>query len=258
MRMPLSPRRRTPAMSSAPTASSWTPSTPTSAPTSPPGAPHADSPPTPWQPLQPPDTPSRSPTHASAGPSPAGEPDHHGHHARRPQGVRRTVRQCGERRVRVVSVVGVVAAVDLGASSGRVMLGRVGPNELSLRSVARFPNNPVRTIDGLHWNLLELYRSVLGGLRAAARQESELASVAVDSWAVDYALMHGDRMLANPYHYRDERTGAGVAAAHALVAPEELYAGTGLQFLPFNTCLLYTSDAADDLLCVDLGGRRII
>jgi len=152
----------------------------------------------------------------------------------------------------VVSVVGVVAAVDLGASSGRVMLGRVGPNELSLRSVARFPNNPVRTIDGLHWNVLELYRSVLGGLRAAARQDSELASVAVDSWAVDYALMHGDRMLANPYHYRDERTGAGVAAAHALVAPEELYARTGLQFLPFNTVYQLVADRlAGSLDCAE-------
>jgi len=152
----------------------------------------------------------------------------------------------------VVSVVGVVAAVDLGASSGRVMLGRVGPNELSVRSVARFPNHPVRTIDGLHWNVLELYRNILGGLRAAARQESQLASVGVDSWAVDYALMRGDRMLANPYHYRDERTGAGVAAAHALVAPEELYAGTGLQFLPFNTVYQLVADRlAGDLDCAE-------
>ena len=65
---------------------------------------------------------------------------------------------------------GTVAAVDLGASSGRVMLGQVGPNRLDLHSVARFPNNPVRTIDGLHWNILELYRNSLGGLRAATRE----------------------------------------------------------------------------------------
>jgi len=137
---------------------------------------------------------------------------------------------------------GVVAAVDLGASSGRVMLGRVGPNELSLRSVARFANDPVATIDGLHWNILELYRQVLGGLRAAIREEPGMRSAAVDSWAVDYALLRGDRMLANPSHYRDERTGAGVAATHALIAPADLYARNGLQFLPFNTLYQLTAD----------------
>ena len=137
---------------------------------------------------------------------------------------------------------GVVAAVDLGASSGRVVLGRVGPNELSVHPVARFANDPVRTIDGLHWNLLELYRQVLSGLRAAVHDEPALASVGVDSWAVDYALLRGSRMLANPYHYRNERTGAGVAATHALVAPAELYARNGLQFLPFNTLYQLTAD----------------
>jgi len=157
----------------------------------------------------------------------------------------------------VVGAAGTVAAVDLGASSGRVMLGHVGPNELSVRPVARFPNNPVRTIDGLHWNIRELYRSVLGGLRAAVREEPTLRSAAVDSWAVDYALMRGDRMLANPYHYRDERTGAGVQATHALVAPDELYAGNGLQFLPFNTLyqlaadrLAGALDGADSMLLI--------
>jgi rhamnulokinase len=142
----------------------------------------------------------------------------------------------------VVSAAGTVAAVDLGASSGRMMLGHVGPNELSVRSVARFPNNPVRTIDGLHWNILELYRSVLCGLRAAVREEPTLRSAAVDSWAVDYALMRGERMLANPYHYGDERTGAGVQATHSLVAPDELYAGNGLKFLPFNTLYQLAAD----------------
>ncbi len=142
----------------------------------------------------------------------------------------------------MTTAAGVVAAVDLGASSGRVMLGRVGPNELSVHPVARFENDPVATIDGLHWNILELYRKVMGGLRAAIREEPALASIGIDSWAVDYALLRGDRMLANPFHYRDERTGAGVAATHALVAPAELYAHNGLQFLPFNTVYQLTAD----------------
>lgn len=137
---------------------------------------------------------------------------------------------------------GVVAAVDLGASSGRVMLGRVGPRELRLDAVARFENNPVRTIDGLHWNILELYRGVLAGLRDATRAEPGVASVGVDSWAVDYALLRGNRLLGNPYHYRDDRTAAGVSATHARVGAAELYAGSGLQFLPFNTVYQLAAD----------------
>ncbi|WP_255408456.1 rhamnulokinase family protein [Cryobacterium sp. N22] len=147
---------------------------------------------------------------------------------------------------------GVVAAVDLGASSGRVMLGRVGPNRLKLHSVARFPNNPVRTIDGLHWNILELYRNALVGLRSAVHEAPELVSVGIDSWAVDYALLRGDRMLGNPFHYRDDRTAAGALATHALVPPTELYRQNGLQVLPFNTLYQLAADrAAGDLALAD-------
>jgi rhamnulokinase len=138
---------------------------------------------------------------------------------------------------------GAVAAVDLGATSGRVMLGYVGPGELALKHVARFPNKPVRTLDGLHWNILELYRSVVAGLTVAVRDEPTVASVAVDSWAVDYALMRGGRMLGTPYHYRDERNFPAVDAAHALVPADELYAANGLQHLPFNTSFQLTADA---------------
>ena len=165
---------------------------------------------------------------------------------------------------------GVVAAVDLGASSGRVMLGRVGPNLLELHSVARFPNNPVRTIDGLHWNILELYRNALVGLRDAVHEAPELVSVGIDSWAVDYALLRGDRMLGNPFHYRDDRTAAGVLATHALVPPAELYRQNGLQVLPFNTLYQLAADRATgdldvadglllipDLLGFWLTGRRV-
>jgi rhamnulokinase len=163
-----------------------------------------------------------------------------------------------------------VAAVDLGATSGRVMLGHVSANDLSIRPVARFPNTPVRTIDGLHWNILELYRSVVAGLGAARREEPAITSIGIDSWAVDYALLRGGRMLGVPYHYRDERNHAAVEAVHALVTPAELYAANGLQHLPFNSLYQLTSDrlegtleAADgfllvpDLLAYWLTGRRV-
>ncbi|MFB2580021.1 rhamnulokinase family protein [Herbiconiux sp. P15] len=132
-------------------------------------------------------------------------------------------------------MTGAVAAVDLGATSGRVMLGYVGPDELRLVPVARFPNTPVRTVDGLHWNILELYRSITAGLTSAVREEPGLRSIGIDSWAVDYALLAGDRMLGTPFHYRDERTARGVDLVHAEAGFDELYRRNGLQFLPFNS-----------------------
>ena len=130
---------------------------------------------------------------------------------------------------------GAVAAVDLGATSGRVMLGYVGSDEVRLVPVARFPNQPVQTIDGLHWNILELYRNVIAGLAQAVHDEPRLSSIGIDSWGVDYALLADDRMLGSPFHYRDERTSRGVDAVHAVADFEELYGVSGLQFLPINT-----------------------
>lgn len=129
-----------------------------------------------------------------------------------------------------------VAAVDLGASSGRVVLGRAGPGVLEAEAVARFPNEPVALPDGLHWNLTELYLRSVEGLRTAVRQAGgSLASVAIDSWAVDYGLVRDDRLLGLPFHYRDDRSAVGVERVHAVVPHEELYRRNGLQHLPFNT-----------------------
>ena len=130
----------------------------------------------------------------------------------------------------------LVAAVDLGASSGRVMVGRVAPNELELTEVHRFSNDPVRLPDGLHWDVLRLYREVLAGLREGTRAADGLVSIGLDSWAIDYGLLDEDgALLGDPYHYRDERTAAAVGAVHRVIDPADLYARTGLQFLPFNT-----------------------
>ena len=129
------------------------------------------------------------------------------------------------------------------------MLGHVGPNELSVRPVARFPNGPVQLDDGLHWNIDGLYGHVLDGLAAAAHEDPEICSIGVDSWAVDYALIGGGRMLAAPFHYRDDRTVPAIERVHALVPPEELYAANGLQFLPFNT--IYQLAAEIDLKGAD-------
>ena len=130
---------------------------------------------------------------------------------------------------------GWVAAVDLGATSGRVMLGHLGPDQLSVEAVHRFSNDPVRVIDGLHWNILELYRNLLIGLRKAVVAQPDLAGVGIDSWAVDYGLVSGDRLINNPFHYRDERTARGVDLVHKIADHASLYATNGLQFQPFNS-----------------------
>ncbi|GGE57375.1 rhamnulokinase [Nesterenkonia cremea] len=167
------------------------------------------------------------------------------------------------------------AAVDLGASSGRVVLGRVGPDTLELAEAARFGNGVVPLPDGLHWNLVGLYEQALAGIAAAqqtvvreagAGSGAGLASVGIDSWAVDYGLLRSagpgadrnDReamsLLGTPFHYRDSRTAAGVEATHRQVPFAELYRRNGLQFLPFNTLYQLAAEpmleAAEQLLLV--------
>jgi rhamnulokinase len=128
------------------------------------------------------------------------------------------------------------AAVDLGASSGRVMTARVGPDRLELAEAHRFPNRPVRVGGRLHWDVLALHQGVLDGLRAAGRDAGRLDGVAIDSWAVDFGLLDDDgALLGNPVHYRDARHATAVDAVHAAVPPDELYRVSGLQHLPFTT-----------------------
>jgi rhamnulokinase len=128
-----------------------------------------------------------------------------------------------------------LAAVDLGATSGRVMVGRLCRGELGVTEVHRFPNLPVRLPTGLHWDVPGLFRSILEGLGKAARQ-GPVDSLGVDTWAVDYGLLDADgALLGLPYHYRDERTSAVAARVRDEIGAEHLYHVNGLQHLPFNT-----------------------
>ncbi|HTR95516.1 MAG TPA: rhamnulokinase family protein [Trebonia sp.] len=124
-----------------------------------------------------------------------------------------------------------VAAVDLGASGGRVIAGRVSRDLVELHEVSRFGNEPVRAGGTLYWDILRLYASVESGLRDAAAA-CPLSSAGIDSWAIDYGLLDSSgTLLGNPVHYRDGRTD-GVTVP---VPAAELYAATGIQHLPFNT-----------------------
>jgi rhamnulokinase len=128
-----------------------------------------------------------------------------------------------------------VAAVDLGASGGRVMVGKVGPGELELHEARRFGNVPVAVHGTLHWDILRLYGDILAGLRAASG-EFELASVGIDSWGVDYGLLDsGGVLLGNPVHYRDARTSGVAERVHAALGAREMYQATGTAQLPLNT-----------------------
>ncbi len=150
-----------------------------------------------------------------------------------------------------------VAAVDLGATSGRVILGRLGRDGLRLRPVARFANDPVRTRDGLHWNILGLYGEVLSGLAAAERAApGDIVSVGIDSWGCDYGLLRHGALLGIPYHYRDARTAAGVADVHGRISQPDLFGRTGIQHLPFNTVFQLASDRLAGLL--DVADRLLL
>ncbi|MGV8873029.1 MAG: rhamnulokinase [Rhodococcus sp. (in: high G+C Gram-positive bacteria)] len=128
------------------------------------------------------------------------------------------------------------AAVDLGASSGRVMLGRVVDDRITLDEVARFVNRPLRLGSSLHWNITELYQGVLDGLRTlVSRLDGEpLVSIGIDTWAVDYGLLGRDgALLGIPYHYRDSRT----EFEHP-----DLFGRNGIAPLPFNTVFQLTAE----------------
>jgi rhamnulokinase len=128
-----------------------------------------------------------------------------------------------------------VAAVDLGASGGRVMAGQVRAEGVELHEVYRFPNEPVAVGGTLYWDILRLYAEVRHGLAAAAGRFA-LAGVGIDSWGVDFGLLDASgALLGNPVHYRDARTTGVPSRVHAAVPAAELYALTGIQQLPFNT-----------------------
>ena len=128
-----------------------------------------------------------------------------------------------------------LVAVDLGAESGRVVVGAFDGGRLALHDVCRFPNVPVMLNGTLHWDFLRLFGDVSAGLRAAAA-DGPAASLGVDTWGVDFGLLDArGRLLGNPVHYRDARTAGMVDEALAIVPRAEIYGATGIQFIPINT-----------------------
>lgn len=128
-------------------------------------------------------------------------------------------------------------AIDLGASSGRVILGQLDDQRFELRELHRFPNGPVSVQGHLHWDVLRLWQEIKTGIgRYAAQFDAPLEGIGVDTWGVDFALLDGaGRLLGNPYHYRDTRTAGMPEYVDGRLSPQQLYARTGIQRMPINT-----------------------
>ena len=128
-----------------------------------------------------------------------------------------------------------LAAIDLGASSGRVMLARFDGERLYLGEAHRFSNGPLRVGDHLHWDALRLFNGIKIGLSQAERI-APISSLGLDTWGVDFALLDGnDQLTGNPFHYRDPHTNNLLELAFELVSRDEIFARTGIQFMQINS-----------------------
>ncbi len=127
--------------------------------------------------------------------------------------------------------------LDLGAESGRAMLGQFDGQRLTLSECHRFPNITLTLPSGLHWDILNLWREMKVGLgKGIAVSQGHLASVGLDTWGVDFALLdRHDELLGLPHHYRDSRTEGLLDDAFQIVPQKEIFAQTGIQFMHINT-----------------------
>ncbi len=151
-------------------------------------------------------------------------------------------------------------AIDLGAESGRGLLGLFDGQRLQLELVHRFPNGPVQTLDTMHWDVLRLHGEIVNALRLSGSKFGGIDSVGVDTWGVDFALLgRGGTLLGNPRHYRDPHTEGMLEQAFHRVPKDQIYRRTGLQFMRINTLYQLLAlqrdrspllDAAETLLMV--------
>jgi rhamnulokinase len=128
-------------------------------------------------------------------------------------------------------------AIDLGAESGRAILGRLTDNHLQLSEVHRFPNTPILLPNGRHWDILHLFSNVKDSIRAGkTAADGDVESVGLDTWGVDYGLLdHRDALLGIPYHYRDSRTEGMLDEIFKIIPREQIYKRTGIQFMALNS-----------------------
>jgi rhamnulokinase len=137
----------------------------------------------------------------------------------------------------------ICAAIDLGASGGRLMLGEYNGERLKLSEIHRFPNDPVTLNGVLYWDFPRLFHEIKEGFRKIANEKIKLDGIGIDTWGVDYGLLdRRGQLLGLPVHYRDERTEPYLSIPE--MNPEEIYSRTGIQHMPFNTLYQLRAEAA--------------
>ena len=143
-------------------------------------------------------------------------------------------------------------AIDLGASNGRVLLGRWDGQRFDLHELHRFANGPVSVLGSLHWDPLQLWSEMLTGMARYGQQyDQPLAGIGLDTWGVDFALLdRAGRMVGNPYNYRDARTDGMMELAFERAGRANIFRQTGIQFMQINTLyqLLSMVETADPQL----------
>ena len=134
-------------------------------------------------------------------------------------------------------------AFDLGASSGRAVIGRFNGSTVDLEEIHRFPNGAIELPGGLYWDAVGLFGEILFGLRKAASTSGGLKSTGLDTWGVDYALLdRSGELIGIPHCYRDPRVNGIMDEAFKVVSQNDIFEKTGIQFMPFNTLFqLYAS-----------------
>jgi rhamnulokinase len=147
-------------------------------------------------------------------------------------------------------------AMDLGAESGRVILGTLEGGRLTLEEIHRFPTGASRIGGSLRWNLLRIFEELKVGLRKVAALKVPVESLSVDSWGVDYVLFNTRQpMLSLPYHYRDERTGRTFPAALEKAGREKIFGETGIQFMAINTLYHLIADVEENPDVLDIADQ---
>jgi rhamnulokinase len=150
-------------------------------------------------------------------------------------------------------------ACDLGAESGRVMLGTLTDGKLALEEIHRFPNGAIAINGSLRWDVLRLFDELKNGLRKAAQRNLNVRSLSTDSWGVDYVLLRdSEPMLTAPYQYRDARTDNGLEQAFARVSRDEIFRETGIQFMTINTLYQLLADRQQRPEILDFSDRFLL
>lgn len=127
-------------------------------------------------------------------------------------------------------------AVDLGATSGRTILGSFTEEGISLKEINRFPNHLIEVGDHFYWDIYALYHHIIEGLKLAAQADEPITSIGIDTWGVDFVCLGKDgQLLRQPYAYRDPHTDGAPEAFFSRVSRSEVYAKTGIQVMNFNT-----------------------